>query len=219
MGLAQAVGDRGFEGGKVGVVVGIQALFLDELPEPFDQVEIGGVGGQETQFDLQLGGGSQDQGAFLIAGVVEKHADGCTQAERRQLVQQGADLFGGDVRVVGHRDQFVGDGIQGSQHIEPLAARGCPDEQAGQRPEEAQKGRQHEMGGIDEKHGALPGAGFGQSWFDLLLEIGRLGVRVGLGRDHPHPATAQLEFFSERRAPGSRCAESRSRWRSPAARP
>ena len=59
VGLAQAVGDRGFEGGKVGVVVGIQALFLDELPEPFDQVEIGGVGGQETQFDLQLGGGSQ----------------------------------------------------------------------------------------------------------------------------------------------------------------
>lgn len=53
----------------------------------------------------------------------------------------------------------------------------------------------HSMGGIDEKHGALPGPRFGQPRLDLLLEIGRLGVRVGLGRDHPHPATAQLEFF------------------------
>jgi len=111
VGLAQAVGDRGFEGGKVGVVVGIPALFLDELPEPFDQIEIRRVGGQEAQFDLQLGGGSQDQGAFLITGVVEKHADGCTQAERRPLVQQDADRFGGDVRVVGDRDPFMGDCI------------------------------------------------------------------------------------------------------------
>ena len=41
VGLAQAVHDRRFERSEVGVVVGIQALLFDELPEPFDQVEIG----------------------------------------------------------------------------------------------------------------------------------------------------------------------------------
>ena len=51
------------------------------------------------------------------------------------------------------------------------------------------------MGGIDEKDGALPGLRFGQPRLNLLLERGRPGVRVSLGRDHPHPATAQLEFF------------------------
>jgi hypothetical protein len=52
MGLAQTVRDRGFEGGAVGVVGGIQALWLDELPEPFDPVEIRRVGGAAARFDI-----------------------------------------------------------------------------------------------------------------------------------------------------------------------
>ena len=38
---------RRFEGGKVGMIAVEQALFLDQLPQPFDPIEIGAAGGKK----------------------------------------------------------------------------------------------------------------------------------------------------------------------------
>ena len=52
MGLAQTVKNGCFECGEIAVVFGIQTLFLDKLPEPLNQIEVGRVGRQKTEFDV-----------------------------------------------------------------------------------------------------------------------------------------------------------------------
>ena len=160
MRLAQTVGDGRLEGGKVSVVLGIQALLFDEFPQPFNQVEIRRVGRQKTELDLQAGRGGEYHGAFLIAGIVQHQRDRHAEVEVSQLMQQLADTLGGDVGVIGHRNEFVRDRIQGAQDIEALASGRRLDEHPHQRPEKAQKGRQDEMGRIDKEDGVLPGLRF-----------------------------------------------------------
>ena len=43
----QAAVARRFEGGKIGMIAIEQALFLKQLPKPFDQIEVGAVGGKK----------------------------------------------------------------------------------------------------------------------------------------------------------------------------
>ena len=92
--MAQTFDNGGFEGSEVGVVPGVQALFLDELPQPLNQVEIRRVGRQETQFDVQAGRGCPHQGTVLIAGIVQENADGLLLVQRRQPAQEFADRLG-----------------------------------------------------------------------------------------------------------------------------
>ena len=103
---------------EVSVVLGIQALLFDEFPQPFNQVEIRRVGRQKTELDLQAGRGGEYHGAFLIAGIVQHQRDRHAEVEVSQLMQQLADTLGGDVGVIGHRNEFgVTIGIR--------AGRGC----------------------------------------------------------------------------------------------
>ena len=41
VGLTQTFHNRRLESGKVSIVLGIQTLLLDKLPQPLDQIEIG----------------------------------------------------------------------------------------------------------------------------------------------------------------------------------
>ena len=66
--------------------------FLNKFPEPLDQVEIRRIGRQKTEFDVQTGRGGHDQGASLIAGIVQKNGDRYSQVEPRQLTQKYTDL-------------------------------------------------------------------------------------------------------------------------------
>ncbi len=50
--LTQARHDRCSEGRKVLIVLGIQALLLDELPQSLNQVEIGRIRRQKTELDV-----------------------------------------------------------------------------------------------------------------------------------------------------------------------
>ena len=69
--FVQAPANRCLEGPKIGVVPGVQTLLLGELPQPFNEVQIGRVCGEVQQLDIQFGGQAQDQGTFLIAGIVQ----------------------------------------------------------------------------------------------------------------------------------------------------
>jgi len=55
----------------------------------------------------------------------------------------------------------MGDGIQGPQDIEALPTRRGLDEHARQRPQKAEKRREHEMGGVHKENGSLSSLGFG----------------------------------------------------------
>ena len=118
------VENRGFEVLKGGVIMGMQAAFFHQLPEPFDQVELRRIRWEKQQFDLQGGGGVLHQPTALIAGVVQNDGDRNRQGQLRQLAQQLTDAGAMDVGLGGDGDQFVGDGVERPQHAEPVGV-GC----------------------------------------------------------------------------------------------
>lgn len=134
MRLAQALLNGRLERGEVGVVLGIQTLFLDELPQPFNQVQIRGIRRQVEQLDVEARRHRRHHRTFLVARVVQHQSNGHTQVQRRQLIQERAEALGVDVGVIGNRDEFMGDGVQGPQDVEALPPRWGLDEHAGEAP-------------------------------------------------------------------------------------
>ena len=68
----------------------LQAFFLDELPHPLDQVQVRRIRRQEQQMDFQGSGQLLDQGAFLVAGIVQHQRDRTPHTGRSDLAQQNA---------------------------------------------------------------------------------------------------------------------------------
>ena len=75
MGLSQTNRNGRFEGGKVGIVMGIETLFADKLPQALNAVEIRGISRQETQFDAQMGSGFANERTTLISGIIQEQAN------------------------------------------------------------------------------------------------------------------------------------------------
>ena len=67
--------DGSAEAAEILVVFVRQALLFCELPHPFDQIEIGAVGRQEKQFNIQFGSVRLDRVAVLVTGVIHDEAD------------------------------------------------------------------------------------------------------------------------------------------------
>ena len=124
VGQADAVADRLAERTKVGVVFRVQGLLLDELPKSLDEVQIGRVGRQVDQLYVQRFGQFSHHRAFLISGVVQNQTDRHANIRLGDLPQQFTDTRCVNVPIIGHRYQFMCDGVQGAQHIEALPAGG-----------------------------------------------------------------------------------------------
>jgi len=114
LGLSQAGVNSGCEGTEVRVVLGVQALLFDKLPQPLDEVEVGRIRGQEQQLDPQLLCHGLYERTALIAGIVQHHGDRHAQGERGQAMEELADTLGVDVGGVGDRDDFMGQGVEGA---------------------------------------------------------------------------------------------------------
>ena len=96
-------------------------MFTDKLPQALN--EIGGISGQEAQFDVQTGSRLENQSTTLVACSVEKEGDRHAQMKVCQFMQELADFVRGDGRVVRHRNEFMRDRIQSCQDIETLTTR------------------------------------------------------------------------------------------------
>ena len=138
--LSQPLRDSGFARGEVRVIRGVEALFFDELPQSFNQVEVGRVRRKKTQLNLQAGGESHNLRTALIASIIQDHRDGDAEVERGKLPQEGTDLGRGNVGVVGDGPEFMGDRVECPQDVEPLPPGGGPQEDARHGPEEPQEG-------------------------------------------------------------------------------
>ena len=73
--VAQAGVDASLELGERVVMGAVQRLLLDETPQPFDEVQVGGIGGQVKEFDPQRLSLVEDGLAFLVTGVVQYQRD------------------------------------------------------------------------------------------------------------------------------------------------
>lgn len=119
---------------KVFIIGRREAFFSDEFPQAFNQIEIGGVGRQEEDFDQEGSSPLQHEPTVVIAGIIHHQGHRGGEAEGGDLFEQFAHTGGVDVAVVGHRDELMGDGMQGSQHVESLPSTGSTHDDASETP-------------------------------------------------------------------------------------
>jgi hypothetical protein len=176
--LAERVLNGGLEGGEVGVILAVHAVPLEEPPQALDQVQVGRVTGQVQQGQGQLGGQRLDHLVPLVSGVVQDHGHRTHQLLRRNRPEQlahGVGVHNGRVR---DRQECPGDRVPGTEHVEPLAPTGGPDEHPQDRPQAAQVRPVHAVGRVHEQHVPVPGHGRVQTRFQLGVEERALGRNV-----------------------------------------
>jgi len=169
VGIVQATLDGVHEGTEVGGVLGIQALLFDELPQSLDEIEIGGVRGEEQPLDVKFLGVRFDEFAAGITGIVQDDRDGQVQRQGRQLVEPLADAQGIDISGMGHRNDLFGHGIECAQDVEALATGGRPDPDPRKAPKHRHEGTEDKVRGVYKEDGALAGLGLRQTWFEVVF--------------------------------------------------
>ncbi len=89
--VAQTGVDAFLESGELVAMGAVQHLLFDEAPQPFDQVQVGGIGWQVKEFDPHRLGLVKDGLAFLVTGVVQNQCNGEPRADVTDgnLVQLG----------------------------------------------------------------------------------------------------------------------------------
>src|SRR5271157_1863683 len=73
----------------------IQGASFDQLPQAFNQVEVGRARGKEQECDAQLPRQCLDCGVVLLAGVVQHQRGRSRQIESKRAVEKGQPRFPG----------------------------------------------------------------------------------------------------------------------------
>ena len=174
------------------VMPAAQRLLAYELPQTFDEVEIGRIGGQELEHEhdalvAQLFDVCGHQFGVLVFGVVQVEDE---LVDRRlpsaDFVHEGDDGLGVE-RSLGDTDieVLVILGAQGAEHVEAVAAAADAHVEALAAEQPAGKGVMHAVGwvpAIDEVAACAAGLGFG-GLFGEDVDVCFLLVAVGLEQE------------------------------------
>lgn len=98
-GLGQAIDNGGFASGEIGAVPGVQALLFDKTPQPLEQIETGCIRGQKTDFDVQTGGSSYNEGTLLVSDIVQEERDRHAHVKRCERAQEFTNRVSGEVAM------------------------------------------------------------------------------------------------------------------------
>jgi hypothetical protein len=177
------------------VIATVERSTLGELPQPFDQIQVRRIGGEEQQGDPQLLRQLLDRRIALVTGVVEYHRDRSRETNCGDLSQEFAHCCGVDDRRIGHGDQLACRRIPGTQDVEPLTTTGRSDKDPRERPQATQERAEHEMGCVNEEHMTIPCLSGIQTRLQFGVEEIGLGGNVlgqvffggtGIARTHRH---------------------------------
>jgi hypothetical protein len=141
--------------GKRRLILAVKRSPLDELPQPFDQIQVGRVRWQKQKRDSQFARQRLHERVPLVTGVIQHHCDRADQVLRSDLPQQLAHRVGIHHGCVGHIDQFSRHGVPSPQFVKSLSSRRSPHPKPHERPHAAQKGSKNEMSRIHKKDVAI----------------------------------------------------------------
>ena len=102
----------------------VEDFLFDKLPEPFDDIEIGGVRREKKQGDVEATGKGNDSATVLIACVVEDQRDGDVGIFLPELEEECHDHFSVDIGIIDQGGKLLGDGIDSPEDIDAIAP--CP---------------------------------------------------------------------------------------------
>ena len=185
------VGDCFLDGGlkllKSGMVTPIDGRPLDELPKPFDEVQVRRVGGQEQQRDFQLRRQRLHRGVTLVAAS-STNVIGPARP-RAAIFRNSSHIVSVLTTVV--LVTLTSSRVTAFQAPRTLNRWGGPHEDSRERPQAAQERPVHKVGRIDEEDVSPPSGG---------------GVEAGLQFDvvkRACSATCWAKFFwAARESPG-----------------
>lgn len=87
-GFRQTGSNSLFESLKVSIISRIEAFLFHELPQPFDQIEIGGVRWEKEDLNIQTSGNVKDILASLIPSVIHNKGDRVLQTKCSNFFKQ-----------------------------------------------------------------------------------------------------------------------------------
>ena len=150
--------DRVLQRLTVRIVLRVQTLFVDKLPDPLKQIHVRGIRGSVEQLHPHGWREALHQRAPLSARVVQddRHRDvwGGVRSQAQSLTHR----LGGTIGQMLDRPHLVCARLQGRSYMHPLAPRGRFDKEPLETPDEAATGGEHTGGRLHEKPGALASA-------------------------------------------------------------
>ena len=108
-GMGQTIADRLFERPKLRIIPSMEAVGLYQLPEPFDEVEVGGIRRQPEPGHPEACRLGHHLGMALITSVIQHEGDGQVRELGRQCFQERDHALPVDGGVMGHGDDLVRD--------------------------------------------------------------------------------------------------------------
>ena len=189
------------EPSEVGEVFVRQGLLPDELPDAFDQVQVGRVGWQIDQADVVDLGHGPDELGVLVAGVVEHDVDRFVRMGFAKLVEELGDFDFGDGSDGGDAEELVADGVDRPEHAVTLPSGGGGDDEGDEAPEVAEERSADEVGGIDEIDLAPTRDGLVQQGFQGTIPKLGPGLQVDVGGNAPGLAVEQPQALLKKTAP------------------
>jgi hypothetical protein len=97
---------------EVFIISRIETFLFHEFPQSFDQIEVGRVRWEKEDFNIQTSSNILDILTPLIPSIIHNERDGDLEPESSYFFQELAHTHRIDVRVIGHRDELMGHGIE-----------------------------------------------------------------------------------------------------------
>lgn len=129
----------------------IEDFLLDEFPQPFDQVEIGGIRGQEEQLNVKLLSSLQHEAAPLVAGIIQNDNNLAVIVANCRLLEQSTNGRGVHIGCLSDHDQFFAHSVDCPQHTETLASTPAFDIPHSKGVKVTEERKHDEMSGIHEQ--------------------------------------------------------------------
>lgn len=89
----------------------MKRLLFDELPKALNQVQIGGIGRQKEQLNLEGKGQVDDKPTMLIACIIQHEGKRFLREACAQELEQANHTVRVNVGIIGHGEDFQGERV------------------------------------------------------------------------------------------------------------
>ena len=137
MGGVQTRGDCRAKRIKGRIIARIEALFTDKPPKALDQVQMGRIRREIEEFNPKICGILLHERTPLIAHIIQNNGDREAIPTGREFCEQLTDGVSRHGGLVDDGNEFLGQGIYGTEHIQAMTPGWTGEKEPGETPEPA----------------------------------------------------------------------------------
>ena len=137
MGGGETLRDRGAKRIKGRIIARIEAIFADKPPEALDQVQMGRIRREIEEFNPKICGILLHERTPLIAHIIQNNGDRESIPTGREFCQQLTDGVCRHGGLVDDSNEFFGESIHGTEHIQAMPPGWTGEKEPSETPEPA----------------------------------------------------------------------------------